>query len=238
MKYYLAGPMTGIPQFNFPAFDAAAARLRSFGFEVISPHEQDSPAVQEAARKSPDGKLDSNDRIAGESWGQILARDVRLVADDVDGIVFLPGWEKSRGARLEAFVGLLCNKQFALYDENGNLDFVSGDYVRAHVAGFGERAVVFAQIERERTYQNAKWGTTFDDQNTVNDWTTYINQYAGDAARMDMDPVEVRTKLVKVASLAVAAIETCDRNCGFPPRHYDKPASSDFDFSNAEVKQA
>lgn len=238
MKYYLAGPMTGIPQFNFPAFDEAAARLRRYGFEVISPHEQDSPAVQEAARNSPDGKLDSNDRIAGESWGQILARDVRLVADDVDGIVFLPGWEKSRGARLEAFVGLLCSKQFALYID-GNLDFVPSDYIRAKAFGFGERAVVFAQIDRERTYQNTKWGTTFDDRNTVNDWVTYINQYAGDAARMNMDAVEVRTKLVKVASLAVAAIETCDRNAGFPPRHYDNPADSeDFDFSKAEVKQA
>lgn len=115
MKYYLAGPMTGYPQFNFPAFHAAAADLRAQGYEIISPAEQDSPAVQSEAIKSADGSLDANGKIAGETWGDILAKDVKLVADGVDGIIFLPGWEQSRGARLEAFVGLLCKRSFAIY---------------------------------------------------------------------------------------------------------------------------
>lgn len=113
-KFYLAGPMSNIPQFNFPAFHAAAADLRARGYDIISPAEQDSPAVQAAAMKSPDGKL-LEGKVAGESWGQILARDVQIVADQVDGIILLPGWEKSRGARLECFVGLLCSKRFYTY---------------------------------------------------------------------------------------------------------------------------
>lgn len=109
--------MTGYPQFNFPAFEAAARDLRARGYTVISPHELDSPPVQAAAWASPDGKL-KDGAVAGETWGQILARDVEVVADKVDGIAFLANWRKSRGARLEALVGLLCNKRFFDYADN------------------------------------------------------------------------------------------------------------------------
>lgn len=114
--YYLAGPMTGYPQFNFPLFHSAAAALRAGGFDIISPAEQDSPAVQAAAIASKTGALDANGQIAGETWGEILARDVRIVADQIQGIIFLPDWPKSRGARLEAYVALLCkHTKYGLY---------------------------------------------------------------------------------------------------------------------------
>ena len=106
--FYIAGPMTGIPQFNFPAFEAAAQDLRARGFEITSPHENDTPAVQQAAWASPDGALDDSGKIAGETWGDILARDVKLVADECGGVVLLDNWHKSRGARLEAFVAIQC----------------------------------------------------------------------------------------------------------------------------------
>ena len=107
--WYLAGPMTGIPQFNFPLFASESQRLRAAGFKILSPHEQDSEAVQQAAWASPDGLLHDG-KIAGETWGDILARDVKMVADDVCGILVLPGWYLSRGARLETFVAFLCDK--------------------------------------------------------------------------------------------------------------------------------
>jgi hypothetical protein len=104
-KVYLAGPMTGIPQFNFPAFDAAAAALREAGYDVVSPAEMDDPETRAAALASPDGAPGSGSS-SGETWGDFLARDVKLIADGgLDAIVVLPGWERSRGARLETFVG-------------------------------------------------------------------------------------------------------------------------------------
>jgi len=39
--YYISGPMTGLPEHNFPAFNAAAAYYRERGFEVINPAEMD-----------------------------------------------------------------------------------------------------------------------------------------------------------------------------------------------------
>lgn len=135
MKLYLAGPMTGLPQFNFPAFHAAAAALRTAGYDIVSPAELDSDAVKAVAEKSPDGKLDAAGEVAGETWGDMLARDVKIIADTVDGIVFLPDWHKSRGARLEAFVALLSGKQnygYYVAGADGALfRAVSADSVRA-----------------------------------------------------------------------------------------------------------
>lgn len=150
---YLSGPMTNLPQFNVPLFDAIAASLREQGWDVISPAELDSEEVRAAALASPDGKVGEGGLVANETWGDMLSRDVKLLADGVeiperedvralrerlmrehnpqgdadgnplvahrgsqhvaiDAIALLPGWEKSRGARLEAFVGLLTGKQF------------------------------------------------------------------------------------------------------------------------------
>lgn len=39
MRLYLAGPMTGLPDYNFPAFHAAAAQWRALGWEVENPAE-------------------------------------------------------------------------------------------------------------------------------------------------------------------------------------------------------
>lgn len=110
MKVYVAGPMTGIPQFNFPAFEAVATDLRARGFEVVSPAELDDPESRAAALASEDGDPAAYNSVTGETWGDLLARDVKLIADGgIEAIVVLPGWESSRGARLETFVAnVLC----------------------------------------------------------------------------------------------------------------------------------
>jgi hypothetical protein len=103
-RVYLAGPMTGIPQFNFPAFDAAAEELRGLGYDVVSPAELDSEETREAALASADGAPGSGS-TTDETWGDFLARDVKLIADGgIEGVVVLPGWQRSRGARLETFI--------------------------------------------------------------------------------------------------------------------------------------
>lgn len=107
MRVYIAGPMTGIPQYNFPAFDAAADLLRAMGYEVVSPAELDDPEDRERALQSLDGAPQTAASF-GKSWADFLARDVKLITDGgIDAIITLAGWERSRGARLETFVGYL-----------------------------------------------------------------------------------------------------------------------------------
>lgn len=104
MKVYLAGPMSGIPAFNIPAFDAAAAELRRRGFEVVSPAEVDGPDTRAQLLLSPNG--DHADLPEDESWSFYLARDFRILHDDgIEAIVCLPGWESSKGADWETYMG-------------------------------------------------------------------------------------------------------------------------------------
>lgn len=118
---YVAGPMTGIPQFNYPAFMEMAETLRSYGYEVSSPAEMDDPETAAAALASPDGAPGSGS-ANNETWGDFLARDVKLLADSgIGAICVLPGWARSRGARLETFVGYLCGLAIVQHDGFGNL---------------------------------------------------------------------------------------------------------------------
>lgn len=117
VRVYIAGPMTGYPQFNIPAFDAMARMLRKQvagpkvrTFDVVSPAELDGEEVREHLLKSKTG--DPADLPPGTTWGDFLARDVKLIADGgIKAIVTLDGWERSRGARLETFVGHLAGCQ-------------------------------------------------------------------------------------------------------------------------------
>jgi len=117
-KFYLAGPMSGIPGFNYPTFRSATTALRAAGFEIVSPVEMDEAADPEGAATagaSPDGN--PANLKPGFSWGDCLARDVKVIANEVDGLVLLPGWSRSKGARLEAFVAVTCGKQFLTYPD-------------------------------------------------------------------------------------------------------------------------
>lgn len=84
MKVYLAGPMSGRKEFNYPAFHNVARDLRAHGYVVENPAENEAP---------PCG-----------SWGGYLRIALRQMLS-CDGIVLLPGWSFSRGACLERSVG-------------------------------------------------------------------------------------------------------------------------------------
>lgn len=132
--------MSGIPAFNFPAFRKATAELRAQGFEVVSPAEEDHKAGIGAAAE--ESKTGNPGEIPGVTWGSVLARDVQLIADEgIEGIVFLPDWQRSRGAKLEAFVGLLQKPfQFYLYRDGNTPEKISRHFVCS---------VMFSQMKNE-----------------------------------------------------------------------------------------
>lgn len=76
---------------------------------------------------------------------------------------------------------------------------------------------IWNEIQEERAYQKKRWGgDAHDDQHTTWDWIVFITQYVGRAVDPgDVDHFDIqtyRTYMIKIAALAVAAIEWCDRN--------------------------
>jgi hypothetical protein len=80
MKIYLAGPMSGLPDYNYPAFNAAAKALRELGHHVENPAENPQPPC----------------RTWHAYMRQAVAQLVRCEA-----VALMPGWESSKGANLE-----------------------------------------------------------------------------------------------------------------------------------------
>lgn len=81
---YLAGPMSGLPEFNYPAFTEAAAFLRSLGYKVFNPAENHGGRTD----------LDLIDYFR-EDLPQVM---------DAEGIAVLPGWQNSKGAQIEVML--------------------------------------------------------------------------------------------------------------------------------------
>lgn len=102
MKVYLAGPMRGIPHFNFPAFHAGAAELRAHGHEVFNPAERDNE--RHGTDISADNLTGSEDHAAaahGFSLREALAADMNFICLHAEAIALLPGWDNSKGALAE-----------------------------------------------------------------------------------------------------------------------------------------
>ena len=89
MKVYIAGPITGRPDGNRPAFAAAAAALADAGWIPVNPH------------NLHDGEPDL-------SYGAYLRRDIAHLVTCA-ALYALPGWETSHGARLEVQIARACD---------------------------------------------------------------------------------------------------------------------------------
>jgi hypothetical protein len=96
---YIAGPITGMPNFNIEGFRAAARELVRAGWRAVDPHtlHDVAPGVH------PDEVY--------------YRRDLIAMLDRCDAVVVLPGWEESRGAQTEVHVAVRCGMPvYALAD--------------------------------------------------------------------------------------------------------------------------
>lgn len=92
---------------------------------------------------------------------------------------------------------------------NDNTQNTTEDFIRSQA---------LEEIANERTYQEGKWGNEADDTlNTPNDFIAYMNAYStrwfpGGFTPYNPETVDAfRKSMVKTAAIAVAAIESVDR---------------------------
>ena len=124
MRIYLSGPMTGLPDLNRPAFEAAEKRLMTQGHFVINPHRISAlfgtaEELADSFKLYYDITLDygvdfiENGLAAKDIMDRVsLARSV-MDADlaavrSCDTIYLLRGWENSRGAKKELAEAIKC----------------------------------------------------------------------------------------------------------------------------------
>lgn len=85
--YYISGPMTGYPNYNYERFKEVATWFREMGLKVHSPHENPWPDGHENMTES-------------RLWGEMMKK-CAIQMKKCSGIVMLQGWPQSRGAKSE-----------------------------------------------------------------------------------------------------------------------------------------
>lgn len=81
MKIYISGPITGyVPEERRETFQRAASRLAQAGYHPIDP---------------------MNETPEQPNWAAYMRADIALLLQ-CDAVALLPGWDESRGSRIEA----------------------------------------------------------------------------------------------------------------------------------------
>jgi len=182
-RCYIAGPMSGIPDFNFPAFDDARNLLTDHGWDVVSPADLDrADGFNEVGCTGHEPLTDADKQgFARNDIGALLT---------VSTIALLPGWENSTGARNEMSIAgwlgldvidattgepLVCG--VGTGDWSGKPERSDGHPPPAPTTERNPRAEVLLTAEElVNGDRNMQYGDpTADFQRTATFWTTYLD---------------------------------------------------------------
>lgn len=112
-KIYIAGPMSGYPEFNFPAFFAAEEKLEAEGWIVHNPAKKDlEDTLDPDAMKTGDAKKAISE---GFDFREAYLWDVSRIIQG-HAIYMLKGWEASTGARGEHAVAQAMKNHYPEYE--------------------------------------------------------------------------------------------------------------------------
>ena len=96
---YVAGPMRGYDNYNYPAFDRCARVLENQGWNVINPAELDRNAGKPSSDSHEFDPVNNYDDH--EYMRDALRRDMVAICEECTAIYMMTEFETSRGAKAE-----------------------------------------------------------------------------------------------------------------------------------------
>lgn len=103
LTWYLAGPMSGYPEYNYPVFEDAARVLRMTGVKLVSPHEVAWP--------------DNHEKLSETDLWEYMMKATGKALNNCQGIILMKGWPQSRGAKAELEFAMAHNWPVWFYHE-------------------------------------------------------------------------------------------------------------------------
>jgi hypothetical protein len=203
--------MTGIAEFNFPAFDAVASRLRQEGHRVISPAEMDR------ADGFNEKGCTGHETLTVEQRRRFARNDIDALLK-VDGIILLPGWRNSTGATNESKVASWLGLDAFEVTDTGTLVSIALDELWSSVkkplpdinpldldvvlsdARRNHRAELLAGADKAvNGDRNAQYGDPRQDfQRTATMWTAYLGVPEGTIEPHDVAALMGLLKLSRI----------------------------------------
>lgn len=184
-RIYVAGPMRGYPEHNFPAFNAAAERFRAAGWDVRNPVEIGAA-------------LCAND--PNTPGGAYLRADLREVIDCA-AVALLPGWEASVGARCEVVVAVTIG--LAFYDAVTMEPMAAPDRIVCH--GGYERPPGAVDTLDGLADEIGAWQRATFPRATPHSVTEHLRREAEELCRTPTDAEEIADVFMLVVGAARAA---------------------------------
>lgn len=150
--------MSGVQDWNFPAFFEAEEQLKEIGHETLNPAANDGASLETAIQNA----ISARDN--GATWASYMRRDLHSLVLS-DSLCLLPGWQRSKGASLEVHVAKALGIPLYILKDGKLIPRVeiiglSGwarngkDTVAEHlIANYGYKQISFAAPMKEALYR-------------------------------------------------------------------------------------
>lgn len=222
MKVYIAGPMRGIPGFNFDAFFEAQQLLENLGHEVFNPAARDTEKHPEIDWQDSSG---SEDEIAAVGFNirEALHADTEFITLHADAVVLLPGWSGSRGATAERALALALGLKV--------MDIGEFETARAHFGNIGNEAPEYRAVQQIVPDQSAEFDRRHPEPYLpplAPGWQDVIRAEDGTEVRSVSSTGAMKgTKLARFDLLPVHALTEVAKHYGrtahkYPPNNWRK----------------